>query len=142
MSNRTVASVLRAFADEAESAFNFLADEFGLAGPDRQALVLPGVAYVSPGLRYRILLDMSEQNVFTQVERDIDDGRLVGELAPLVLAAGLGSANRVAQRANNLRNLKHSLAAQAAFVRQLHPLLISSSGTDLLVKASARKWKN
>lgn len=72
----------------------------------------------------------------------MDDARLVADLAPLVQAAGLGPANRVARNAGTLHNLRHSLEAQAEFVRKLHPSLISSDAVALLLKAGARKWKN
>jgi hypothetical protein len=125
VSKRALADVMKAFTNEAEVAFGFLASDFGLSGPDRQALVMPGVAYVGSGLRYRISLDADDGTVVAQVERDVDGGRLVANLPKLVFAAGFGPANRVSRNASTLHHLRRSLADQARYVRRLHPILAS-----------------
>ncbi len=142
MSSRAFANVLKSFVDEAAGAFSFLTDEFGLSGPDSQTVVMPAVAFVGSGVRYRIRLDTDDRIVLTQVEKDMEGVRLIADLAHLVSAAGLGPANQVARNAQTLHNLQASLEAQAELLRQLHPIIASSEGASLLAKAGARKWRN
>jgi hypothetical protein len=141
LSSRAFANVLKSFSDEAEDAFSFLATEFGLAGPDRQSVVMPTVSFVGSEIRYRIRLDADDQAVVTQVERDVDSIRLVADLPQLVSAAGFGPANQVTRNAHTLHNLQRSLDVQAKFVRRLHPILVSSEGVGLLINGGARKWQ-
>jgi hypothetical protein len=82
------ASVMKAFQDDAESAFGFLRDELGMSGPDRQSAVMPTAAYVRSGPRYSIRLDSGDRAVDTRVEMDIPGARLAAELGNLVAAAG------------------------------------------------------
>lgn len=140
MSDRAFANVVASFVAEAERAFAFLSGELGLAGPDRQVVVMPAVSFAASGLRYRVGLDTGEQAVVTRVEKEIGEVRLVAELGPLVWAAGIGSANQVSRNASTLHNLRRSLEAQARFLRQLHPLIIGVNAESIMLKAGARRW--
>jgi hypothetical protein len=141
LSGRTFANVLKSFTNEADQAFRFLADEFGLSGPDHQVLLMPTVAFVGSGLRYSISLDSDDEVVLTQVERDMGEARLVADLPRLVWAAGLGKANQVPQNAHTLHNLRRSLESQAGFVRRLYSLMTSEDAVNLMLKAGARRWR-
>lgn len=140
MSKQAFAAVEKSFADETTSAFGFLASEFGLVGPELQGAVLPVVAFVGRGIRYRIMLDTDDKMVMTRIEVDFDSRRLVAELENLVQAAGLGARNLVAHSAPTLNGLRHALESQAKYVRLLQPHMRSESVVDLMRTASAREW--
>ena len=57
LSKQGFAAAQKSFAGEAATAFGFLASEFGLTGPELQTVVLPVVAFVGQGVRYRTMLD-------------------------------------------------------------------------------------
>ena len=140
MGRRTFATVQRSFADEVASAFGFLANEFGFVGPELRGEVLPIVAFAGRGLRYEIMLAPDDVAVITQVEVDLGSTRLVGNLANLVPAAGLGSPNQIAQSAHTLYGLRRALASQARYVRLLQPHLGPETVVELLRAANAREW--
>jgi hypothetical protein len=131
---------LKSFADEAVRCFSFLETDFGLTGPDRETEVMPAIAFVSPGRRYSILLDPDDQAVITEVQINLETGRLVAELDQLVVASGLGSRNQVPRSARTLRELKRSLESQADLLRKLHPLIASPDAQTFMRKAHAREW--
>ena len=109
------ANVLDAFIEEAELAFSFLASEFGLAGPSRDRILLPGIAFTGSGLWYRIRLDTDDKIVETTVEKTLDKVRLVAELEQLVSAVGLGAPNHVASSAHTVYGLRRALESQANY---------------------------
>jgi len=137
MSSRAFATVQKSFVDEAERIFGFLASEFGLAGPERQGIVLPVVAFIGPGVRYRIMLEPDDKVAFTQVEVDEEGGTLVAELDQLVLAASLGTRQQVRTSAHTLKSLQKALESQAGFVRSIHPLMNTDTTIELMKKADA-----
>jgi hypothetical protein len=140
LSKQAFAAVEKSFAAETASAFGFLASEFGLAGPDLQGAVLPVVAFVGRGVRYRIMLDSDDKIVMTRIEVDLDTKRLVAELENLVQAAGLGARNLVAHSAPTLNSLRHALESQARYVRLLQPHMRSENVVELMRTANAREW--
>ena len=140
MSKQAFATVQKSFAAETTSAFGFLASEFGLVGPEFGGTVLPVVAFVGRGLRYRIMLDSDDKIVMTRVEMDLDNKRLVVELENLAQAAGLGARNLVAQSASTLNSLRHALESQARYIRLLQPHMRSENVVELMRTANAREW--
>lgn len=140
LSKQALATVRKSFSAEAASAFQFLTDEFGLAGPELQGVVLPVIGFVGRGIRYRIMLNSDEHTVMTRVEINLDAMRLVAELENLVQAAGIGARNDVAQRVSTLSSLRHSLDSQATYVRLLHPRMLADNVVELMRTANAREW--
>lgn len=140
MSKKAFVAVEKSFADETASAFGFLVSEFGLVGPEHQGNVMPVVAFVGTGIRYRIMLDPDDKIVMTRVEVDLDAKRLVAELENLVQASGLDAPNLVAYSARTLNSLRHALEKQAEYVRLLQPFMNSGSVVGLMKAANAREW--
>jgi hypothetical protein len=139
LSKRAFATVQQSFTEEAERAFGFLASEFGLAGPEPQGVVTQGVAFSGGGVQYRILLDPDDKAVVTRVSVDGETATFVAELDSLV-AAGLGSRERIPRSAHTLSSLRHALEAQARLVRLLLPLMETAGAMELMQKAHAREW--
>jgi hypothetical protein len=140
LSKQAYAAVQKVFAAETAAVFGFLATEFGLAGPEHQGAVLPVITFAGQGVRYRIMLDSDDKMVITRVEIDLGTKRLVAGLDNLVLAAGLGTPNVVAQSAPTPNALRHALESQATYVRLLQPHMRSENVIELMRAASAREW--
>ncbi|MGH3734049.1 MAG: hypothetical protein ACRDT6_00215 [Micromonosporaceae bacterium] len=130
---------MKSFLNEAQQTFEFLSTEFGLAGPEHIGVVLTGVSFVAPGLRYRILLDDQDRTVITEVELETVNVTLTADLEDLVAASGIESRNRVPCSAQSLYSLRRALGAQAGLIRLLHPLIVAPGGTELMRKANARE---
>lgn len=141
MSGKGFAAVQKSFVAETVGAFEFLATEFGLTGPELEDAVLPVVGFIGRDVGYRIALDVDDMIVMTRVEYDLGVKRLVAELEDLVQAAGLGARNHVVQRVPTLRGLRHALQSQAGYVRQLQPRMASGGVVELMRAANAREWK-
>jgi hypothetical protein len=134
------ADVVRAFADEAAEAFDFLVRETGLAGPESEGIVIPVVAFSSHQIRYRIMLDTDDRAVTTRIDVKSGEKKLVAELENLVRAAGIGSPNQVRRSARTLYELRKSLGSQAQYVRQLQACLEPDRIIPLMRAANAREW--
>lgn len=140
MSSRSFRGVIKAFQSEVERSFGFLANEYGLVGPNSQGITMPVIAFVGTGLRYRVMLDDVDKTVVTRVEVDTDSACLVAELDSLVVAAGLARQGAIEHRVSSLRDLKQVLDSHAGHVKSLHPMMIAVDRAELMRKASARKW--
>lgn len=142
MTKRSKGNVWKSFHEEVEEHFGPVAAALRLQGeaaPER----VPGVrcmVYGSPPLTYRVCLVMEDHAVLTAVHL-VEGGRtLVADLDKLVTAAGLGSWADVPTSAHTLHNLRGTLAAQAGWVRRLHPTLAGPGGAGLLRSAEAKVW--
>lgn len=103
-------SVSKEFPARAAEVFGFLADEFGLVGPEHETIVLPQVSFMDgKGLRYRVKLDIQSKIVITNIEIGLPSARIIASLQDLVAASGLGKREDVRKSAHNARGLKQSL---------------------------------
>lgn len=129
---------LKTFTDEACRQFDFLVAEHDLAGPlrepvaasDRRPLSLE-VRYVSPSLTVTAALILGfggEEEVDTGLVLRTADERIAAGVHQVAVAAGLGPAQRISRSARTATQMRGSLAAQAAALRQLVPLLDGEAG--------------
>jgi hypothetical protein len=134
-----IANLARAFPDEVRSSFAFLAADFGWPAP-----VIPDPGPMASALfdygdaAYRVSLDGREGRVETTFSLRRGRRTLVAHL-PALVATQAGRAQRVPSRVHSLRDLHNVLQAQAALVRQVHPLLAGVDAADFLVRAGARE---
>jgi hypothetical protein len=105
-----------------------------------QGIMIPVIAFVGSGLRYRVMLDDGDKVVVTRIEVDIDSACLVAELDKLVVAAGLAKQGTIEHRVSNLRDLRRVLELHAAHVKSLHPVMVGANRVELMHRASAREW--
>jgi hypothetical protein len=141
LGSRAFVSVQKSFRAEAERAFEFLVEEFGLSGPEHHGVALPVLSYVGAGLRYRVMLEVEDKAIRTRLETDLKDVTLVADLENLVYAAGIGTIQQVSRSAHTLNSLRRALNAQAGFARLLHPLATTPDFIELMRKAHAREWR-
>lgn len=142
MAKRSQANLWKSFHAQVEEHFGPVAAALGLQGkvaPER----VPGVrctVYRSGPLSYRVCLVLEDHGVFTAVHLAVGQRTLVADLDKLVTAAGLGSWADVSTRAHTVHSLRRTLAAQAGWVRRLHPDLAGPGGAELLRSADANVW--
>lgn len=141
MSKRASGSVVKEFAGQVAQAFAGVAEEFGLAGPEKSDVVLASVSFSTGVLKYEIVHDPHSHSVETRVAFELEASRLTVGLGNLVHAAGLGPAEQVKDSAHTVSNMQRSLETQVDFVKRLHPLLLSDAAEDLIRKAGAREWR-
>ncbi|GLI00447.1 hypothetical protein [Phytohabitans aurantiacus] len=139
LSKRTLRDVFKHFPAETERALRFLVDDYELNGPEYTDIVLPAIAFMGSGVRYRVMLDLSDQVVLVHVEIDAGSGTLVAHLEDVVVKAGLAKPGIMSDRVHNLSTLHRALDSRAAYIRSLHPLLVGGAAIELMRKAGARE---
>jgi hypothetical protein len=133
---------LKTFAQEACRRFDFLVAEHDFTGPlceprttsDRRPVSLE-VRYVSPSLTVAIQLTLGfggEEEVGTGLVLRTADEVIAADVGHVAAAAGLGPAQHISCSARTATQMRGSLTAQAAALRQLVPLLRGGAGAALM----------
>lgn len=117
-----------------------VASELSLVGgvDPPNPLGLPTVTFQADGVGYKIWVDASEHAVGTQVTLSGVEPSARAELADIVVAARLGSAQSVY---SNSRLLEKSIGSHAGWIRRVHPLLTGDQALELVRAAASRRLR-
>jgi hypothetical protein len=128
------------FASEVRRHFQFLVDEYDMAGPEYSELLLPAVYYERPELRIGVFLEHGDGATRLLVNIDLPeaDWRASADLPDLVEAAVFAPRHQVPGRVHTSEILHDTLDQNATWLRRLLPLLLGPDGEALLRKANER----
>jgi len=132
------------FPAETAQRFQFLVDEYGLAGPDYDEVLLPSTTYRGTGLMISIHFhvdphDSAGAQISVSVQLSTPEGPAHADLAPLVEAAVFAPRHRVATKAHTAEAMRATLDDNATWIRRLWPVLAGPDALDTI--RHANRWE-
>jgi hypothetical protein len=129
------------FGTEVRRWFGPLAAEWGMSDPVDDELVGQTVTYRLGGLSYRWLYDWFEPSVHVHVTIEESGAHRGLSLEDIVVAAGLGTPQRVRTDGKTWRAVQMAIESQTEWLGRLHPRLSGPDGATFLEGVGASVYR-